>query len=565
MSDLKNLKNLNNKKIRLQCFFLAAVFGLFHIFLVNFSMTSDSSDGISYLDIADAYLNLNWNSVINALWSPLYPLFIAIAFFIFKPDYTDELSILHLANFMVFIFALFCFDYFMKELLQFHKNKTKKLSDDFSLIPEWAIIFFGYSLFIFASIHIIALRGAGPDTLVSAIVYLASGVLLHLNNNPDSNRFIYFIFGFILALGYLTKNPMFIFSILYLTLLFFTLKNNKQIFNNILISILGFLILSIPFISALSLKEGHLTIGESPRLNYAWYINDVTLFVHWQGEESGNGTPMHSTRKIFNSPPLYEFAKPVGGTYPPWFDPAYWYKGVKIKFNLIKNLSAIASNLNIFYLIFFKYLGFVTIGLLVLIFMSNSKSWLIELLIPSIFMFSMYLPVHLEPRYIGAFVTIFILGIYLSVQLPKNNLSEKLMKSITVFMSIMILATSAILISKDISDCKFSSSENHEIKTVKSLKEFGIKEGDNIGIIGYSIPDLPYWARLAKVKIIAEILSKDTDIFWSLSKDKKYQIISLFKNTGAKIIIAKGIPVCCSKNNWHKIADTNNYIYHLKH
>lgn len=563
---MSHLKNLNNKKIRMQCFLLAIVFGLFHIFLVNFSMTSDSPDGISYLDIADAYLNLNWNSVINALWSPLYPLFIAITFFIFKPDYTNELSILHLTNFMVFILALFCFDYFMKELLQFHKNKTKKLSDDFSLIPEWAIIFFGYSLFIFSSIHIIALRGAGPDTLVSAIVYLASGVLLHLNNNPDSNRFIYFIFGFILALGYLTKTPLFIFAILYIILLFFTLKNNKQIFNNILISILGFLILSVPFVGALSLKEGHLTIGESPRLNYAWYINDVTLFVHWQGEESGNGTPIHPTRKIFNSPSLYEFASPIDSTYPPWFDPAYWYKGVKVQFNPVKNLSAIALNLNIFYLIFFKYLGFVTIGLLVLIFMSIGKSLLIELLIPSIFMFSMYLPVHLEPRYIGAFVTIFFLGIYLSVQLPKNNLQEKLINHITTIMSVMILITSVALISKDISDCKckFSSLENDEIKIVKNLKEFGIKEGDKIGIIGYSIPDLPYWARLAKVKIIAEILSKDTDVLWSLSEDKKYQVISLFKNTGAKIIIAKGIPVCCSKNNWHKITGTNNYMYHLK-
>ncbi len=32
-------------------------------------------------------------------------------------------------------------------------------------------------------------------------------------------------------------------------------------------------------------------------------------------------------------PELLEFAEPVSGTFPLWYDPAYWYAGVKAKFD----------------------------------------------------------------------------------------------------------------------------------------------------------------------------------------------------------------------------------------
>lgn len=42
----------------------------------------------------------------------------------------------------------------------------------------------------------------------------------------------------------------------------------------------------------------------------------------------GSGMPNHPTRKLNDYPAIYEFAAKNMGTYPPWFDPTYWYQGV---------------------------------------------------------------------------------------------------------------------------------------------------------------------------------------------------------------------------------------------
>ncbi len=44
-----------------------------------------SSDGVSYLDVADAYFRGDWKQAINGVWSPLYSWILATAMFAVKP------------------------------------------------------------------------------------------------------------------------------------------------------------------------------------------------------------------------------------------------------------------------------------------------------------------------------------------------------------------------------------------------------------------------------------------------------------------------------------------------
>jgi hypothetical protein len=44
-----------------------------------------NADGISYLDMGDAYLRGDWNMALNALWSPFYSWLLGLALFILKP------------------------------------------------------------------------------------------------------------------------------------------------------------------------------------------------------------------------------------------------------------------------------------------------------------------------------------------------------------------------------------------------------------------------------------------------------------------------------------------------
>ena len=52
----------------------------------------------------------------------------------------------------------------------------------------------------------------------------------------------------------------------------------------------------------------------------------------------------HPTRKIYDDPTMYEFGTPFKVTYPPWYDPSYWYEGVKLTLDPREQLSVVAGN-----------------------------------------------------------------------------------------------------------------------------------------------------------------------------------------------------------------------------
>ena len=114
--------------------------------------------------------------------------------------------------------------------------------------------------------------------------------------------------------------------------------------------------------TALSLKYGHATFGDVGRMGYAWFFNGVPFYIDWQGGPPGSGIPVHPTRKLESDPGLYEFKEPFQVTYPPWYDPAYWYMGLKIHPNLGAQLNVAAHNITSFFdLILMPQLG-LTLG-----------------------------------------------------------------------------------------------------------------------------------------------------------------------------------------------------------
>ena len=48
---------------------------------------------------------------------------------------------------------------------------------------------------------------------------------------------------------------------------------------------------------------------------------------------------VHPSRKILDTPPIYEFATPVKGTLPIWYDPSYWTEGAVPRVSLKRELS----------------------------------------------------------------------------------------------------------------------------------------------------------------------------------------------------------------------------------
>ena len=50
-------------------------------------------DGLSYIDMGEAYIRGDWDMAINTYWSPLYAWLIGITLFIIKPSPYWEASV----------------------------------------------------------------------------------------------------------------------------------------------------------------------------------------------------------------------------------------------------------------------------------------------------------------------------------------------------------------------------------------------------------------------------------------------------------------------------------------
>jgi hypothetical protein len=99
----------------------------------------------------------------------------------------------------------------------------------------------------------------------------------------------------------------------------------------------------------------------------------------------------------------------------------------------------------------------------------------------------------------------------------------------------------------------------------------GIQPGDKVGSIAYGFGAGSFWARLAKVRIIAEITAgsdmaprDDVDKFWHSDDTVKRQVLDAFAKAGCKAVVANRMPPGVSDSGWQRIGDTDHYVYFLK-
>ena len=238
----------------------------------------------------------------------------------------------------MYLFALGCFCFLMREMIRRQQSQRDGLSaKSLATLPDWALLALGYSLFIWSSLFLITLPLESPDMLVAAFVYLATGTLLRIRRQPSS-LLPFVLLGIFLGLGFLAKSVMLLLTPVFLIAPMFSVGNVRRALPRVAVALVLFLLVAGPFVFAMSRSKGTLTTGRSGRLNYLWAINRVDN-THWQGEEPRSGVPQHPTRKIFDQPPAFEFSEPVGGTYPVWYDPTYWYEGSVSHFDFRKQVA----------------------------------------------------------------------------------------------------------------------------------------------------------------------------------------------------------------------------------
>src|SRR5207253_9829851 len=118
-------------------------------------------EGVSYLDMADAYRRGDWRAALIGLCSPLYPWLLALMMLFFNPSAQWEFTAVHALNFFICLVALASFSVFMWEIL-----KNNKEAGANERLPNWSWLVLGYSLFTWSVIRLIPAHQPEPDLFV---------------------------------------------------------------------------------------------------------------------------------------------------------------------------------------------------------------------------------------------------------------------------------------------------------------------------------------------------------------------------------------------------------------
>jgi hypothetical protein len=173
------------------------------------------------------------------------------------------------------------------------------------------------------------------------------------------------------------------------------------------------------------------------------------------------------------------------------------------------------------------------------------QTW--NLLVPAVTALALYSMVLVEKRYIGPFVVLIWLSLFSGIRLKENGLASRLFTSVVIAMTVasivIITATSlvpAYATARDIIKREDGSAPIYW-QVADGLSAMGVKTGDQVGFIGEGFAAGSFWARLAKIQIIAEITSgsnfapkQDVEKFWNGSAATKAAYSRRFPKQGQK-------------------------------
>jgi len=548
-------------------------------------------EGITFLDMADAYRHGQWRAALIPAWSPLYPWLLSLMMLFFNPSAQWEFTAVHALNFFIYLVTLASFSVFMWEFLRANKDSAAN-----GRLPDWSWLVLGYSLFTWATIRLMPPHLPEPDSIVCALVYLIFAMLFRIRRGAVTWAGSIF-FGLLLGLGYLAKAIMFPMAFVFTGVALMLAGRSAKKLKKILVAFSVFLLLSLPYIVVLSHANSRWMFSDAGRLSYIWTMDQVKKFSHWQGEEIGHGTPVHPTRKIYDDPPMYEFGEPFKVTYPPWYDPSYWYEGVKVTLDPQRQLSAIVRNTTVL-LIFLatsptasatwdflefgigRNIGsFLTLFCVIVltnlgrvsVFRGIAARWFV--LIPIGSVLGLYALFHFEGRYIAAYVVVLWMVLFRSIAIPHSEESKRIFTAVLVAAGLITTITLAIATGRAVfqatrnfatatTEVPFLQSGYTNWQVAKYLHDAGLRAGDPVGSVGWTYS--AYWARMARLHIVAEVPDEPggAKTFWSWNQEKTAAVMQLFRDVGAKaVVVNESAPGDSAPVNWQRIGDTDYYVH----
>ena len=508
-------------------------------------------DGVNYLDIADAYAQGDWSSAINGYWSPFYSWLLAINQILFHPSAYWESTYLHILNFIFYLLALCCFDFFFRRLLSLLGHYPDTVGD--KGLPEWAWWVIGYTAFLLAALRLITLGMPTPDMVLAAFLLLSMGILVDLARRRGTTL-RYLGLGVVLGAAYLTKSAMFPLSFVFMFTAAFARIGVKKPEVRVLATLAAFALVSCPFIIALSRTLNHVTFGETGRIAY---LDEVRP----GGAPNSEKLP-HPIRLLFDEPTVYEYSEPISGTFPPWYDPSYWTAGATIHFNLLQQLRAAMRAITSYFRILSLEKEWIA-GWLVLAIYANdwrrlAKRWvdLWFLWLPSLAMLALYGLVLVEPRYVAVAMAITWIALFSALPWQQICITPRL--GVATVLAVGITTTVALVreVGPNLAAC-FRPTQHIQWTVTNQLKQLGVAPGDRAAVLGHTtVAD--YWAHMAGLRIVADVPIEAVQSYWLASPERRIQISSSLSGFRVKAMVSASRPLVAA--GWQPLGNTGYYV-----
>ena len=313
---------------------------------------------------------------------------------------------------------------------------------------------------------------------------------------------------------------------------------------------------------ALSKDKHRATFGDAGRLNYARYVGGAPI-LHWQGEPPGTGSPAHPTRKVLANPPIYEFAQPIAGSYPPWYDPSYWYEGIRPHFSWNRQLWVLFRSANLYLKLFSRSGALYVVLLALIVQVGKAGGWdwgggrMSLVWLPTLAALTMYALVLVEQRYVSPFAVMLLVWVLTSARFSASK-AETVRKRTAPAVILALALAMAWPVARDLRDT-LANRPDEPWQVAVGLHKMKISPGARVGAIGTG--PSAYWAHLARVQIIAEVSELDQLSFLVAGPARKEEALRKFSELGAKAVVMKSSSAPQAIDGWQEVGGTHYYVW----
>ena len=534
-----------------------------------------SNDGMSYLDMALSTIRHGPGALLtNGSWSPGYPALLAVMLKLAHPSPASELGVAHSLDWAICLATYFCFTYFFVNLLKWIQMAYGPVFG--KGLGFAGILAFAYTLLFISNIDI-SLWLVGPNIMVEGITYLIAGICIRLSL-PDS-RFIHQVaLGVLLALGYATKAVMFPLALVLLAIFFVWPPSRYSGRKGTVMAAAAFLVAASPLVAALSYSKGHLTFSDIGGLNFAWYVNEVPRY--WDIQLPAPTNLLHTPKIISINPAIVKFEGLSDTTYPYWYDPSYWYDGVKGHFDVrqvvrqvLRFLAVVPTtrpySANALQLVE-RWLP-IYAGLAAFVVLGLRLGKVYRVIKPQLWLFlwsaaavTAFACVHVEYRYLLPFIVLTWTTLFaaaLVVTGPDRS------TGINLTVAVGLLLSYCPDFAREMIRNQKQPAAGAAI-TAK-LKALGIRPGDELASVGFA--DFAYDARLVGARFTIQMPNGDHSVpprddpaaFSKLPEAEVRRTLAILKANGAKALFSPWHPAFDNDTGWVSVGQ-RDYVRMLQ-